>query len=74
MAVFDKAVLLAAIRECVTVVEPGDVLAVRVSPDTDDATLDYLGEDAERIRAVLGVRLLLVAGEEFARLKAGDVR
>jgi hypothetical protein len=72
MAAIEVTTLLAAIRQCVTVVEPGEILAVRVAASTSDAEMEYLGEQAQRIRAQCGVRVAFVVGEEFARLKAGD--
>ena len=71
MATISYSVLLAAVRQCVTVVQPGEVLAVRVAAGTDDLTMDLLGAQAARIRDEHGVAVLFLAGEEFARVKAG---
>lgn len=65
--------ILEALRESVIIVEPGEILAVRVSPSVDDATMDFLCEQARAVTAEHGVTVLLLAGEEFARLKRGVV-
>ena len=72
MATIPHPVLLAAIRQCVTVVEPGEILAVRLPLDMDLEAADQMAEQAERIGEQSGVQLLFVFGEEFARLKAGE--
>jgi hypothetical protein len=72
MAVIEVTTLLAAVRQCVTIVEPGEILAVRVAYGTSETEMEYLGEQAQRIREQCGVRVAFVLGEEFARLKAGD--
>jgi len=64
--------ILEALREAVTIIEPGEVLAVRVSPDVDDATMEFLRDQARAITAEHGVTVLFACGEEFARLKRGD--
>jgi hypothetical protein len=71
MASVEVTTLLAAIRQCVTVVEPGEVLAVRVSENAADDYLDELNERARDLREVIGVRVVFIQGEEFARLRAG---
>jgi hypothetical protein len=68
---FDPKVVLAAIEACVTVVKPGEVLAVRVPLDLSEYDFDSLRREAERVREGLGVRILFVAGEEFARIADG---
>jgi hypothetical protein len=66
-------VILEALREAVTIIEPGEVLAVRVAPRSfGDEEWAAAGEQAHRIGAEHGVTVLLVEGEEFARLKRGE--
>jgi hypothetical protein len=73
MARIEQAALLAAIRECVTVVQPGEVLVVRVPFDLPDDEMYELTERARELRGETGTaRIVFVAGEEFARLKAAD--
>jgi hypothetical protein len=72
MASIPHTVLLAAIRQCVTVVEPGEVLAVRVGEDTPDQEMDFLFGFAGDIRKQSGARVLFLRAAEFARLKARD--
>jgi hypothetical protein len=71
MASIPHTVLLAAIRQCVTVVEPGEVLAVRVREDAPDDEMAFLMEFAQGIHEQ-GVRVLFLRAAEFARLKARD--
>jgi hypothetical protein len=73
MARIERAVLLAAIRECITVVGPGEVLAVRVPGDLPDEIYGRLAEHAQAIREETGgtARIVFVAGEEFAKLRDG---
>lgn len=66
--------ILEALREAVTIVEPGEVLAVRLAPGTPDDVGDQMKERARAIGTEHGIRVLLLEGEEFARLKAGDAR
>lgn len=66
--------ILEALREAVTIVEPGEVLAVRVAPGTSGADWDALCGRAQHVQAEHGVTVVLLEGEEFARLKAGDAR
>ena len=73
MARIERAALLAAIRQCVTVIEPGEVLAVRVSEDTPDDEMAWLAEHAGHIYEQAGTRVLFLRAAEFARLKAGDL-
>lgn len=70
MARVPRTTLLAAIRECVTVVAPGEVLAVRIGDGTSDDELADMGERAMAIADQDGVRIVLVRGEEFARLRS----
>lgn len=67
------AAILEALREAVTIVEPGEVLAVRVAPGTTDAEWDEMVTRTGGFGTEHGVTVLLLEGEEFARLKAGDV-
>lgn len=67
---FDPEIVLAAIEECVTVIRPGEVLAVRVPLDLDEAEMESLADGARRLRQSHGVRVVFVAGEEFGRLAA----
>lgn len=72
MAAIPHTVLLAAIRQCVTVVEPGDVLAVRVPENTTDEEMGFLTRFAYDIHEQAGARVLFLRAAEFARLKARD--
>lgn len=61
------------LRECVTVVAPGEVLVIRVP---DDWSARQAHEAQERISEVvasrkLGIAVLLLPGEEFAVAKTG---
>jgi hypothetical protein len=64
--------ILEALREAVTIIEPGEILAVRVDPRATDAEFDEMRQRAEQVSTDHGVTVLLLAGEEFARLKRGD--
>ncbi len=64
--------ILEALRDAVTIIEPGEILAVRVDPRTTDAELGEMRQRAGQVAAEHGVTVLLLAGEEFARLKRGD--
>jgi len=64
--------ILEALREAVTIIEPGEILAVRVDPCTTDAEFGEMRQRAERVTADHGVTVLFLAGEEFARLKRGE--
>lgn len=66
----DSKVLLAAIQACVTVVGPDEVLAVRAPLSFTSEQFDELRRHAERVSEETGVRILFIAGEEFARVKA----
>jgi len=66
------AVILEALREAVTIIEPGEILAVRIAPPVSDQEWDEMRQRAEQITADHGVTVLLLAGEEFARLKRGE--
>ena len=68
---FDPDIVLAAMAECVTVVHPGEVLAVRVPPDLDPGEVTRLAEQAEHAGETYGVRVLFIAGEEFAVIRSG---
>ena len=66
---FDPEIVLAAMQECVTIVHPGEILAVRVPPDLDPHEMEQLSEGAERADEIYGVKILFVAGEEFAVIR-----
>jgi hypothetical protein len=66
MATIPGTLLLAAVREA------GEVLAVRAGEDTTELELFGMGEFATVIRDQMGVRVVFIKGQEFARLKAGD--
>jgi hypothetical protein len=59
--------LLAAVRACVTVVGPGEVLAVRIPPGwaADRGWQDV----AARLHREQGVRVVFLPGEEFAVIR-----
>lgn len=60
---FSPEVILAAIRESVAVISPGQVLIVRVDPDADwEATASQLAEAS----AELGVPCMLVVAPQIA--------
>jgi hypothetical protein len=65
-------VILEALREAVTIIEPGEILAVRVDPRTTDAEFEEMRERARLVTAEHGVTVLLLAGEEFARVRRGE--
>jgi hypothetical protein len=65
---FDPEVVLAAIEQCMTVVRPGEALAVRVSKNITEDEVAYLRNCAARAREGTGVTILFIAGEEFARV------
>ena len=69
MAAIELTALLAAIRQCVTILEPGEVLAVRVPGTLSDSDHGRLRNHAEAIRQAHGVTVLFLPGEEFARIK-----
>ena len=75
MSRLSPGVILEALREAVTIIEPGEILAVRVDPGSCDmAALGQMRDHAECIRAEYGVTVMFVEGGEFARLKgAGAV-
>jgi hypothetical protein len=72
MAAIPHTVLLAAIRQCVTVVEPGEVLAVRVAESATDQEMGFLTRFAYDIHEQCGAQVLFLRAAEFARLKARD--
>ena len=64
----DKDTISALLRECCTVVRPGEVLAVRIDPD-DGFTPEQMRQIAEVLTLVsgdLGVGAMLVLGHEMA--------
>lgn len=67
-AAFDPDLILAAIEECVTVVKPGEVLAVRVPPDVDEDTVDGLREGSRQLADASGMTVVFLPGEAFARI------
>lgn len=71
-AAFSPDVLLAALEQAVTVIGPDDILVIRVPFDVDDDEAAALRDSATRAREDLGVRVLFAAGEEFAKIRAGD--
>lgn len=66
----DRETVLAAIRECVTVVQPGEVLAVRLRAENID-DIGHLAGQLREIHDKLGITVLFVEGEEFARIIPG---
>jgi hypothetical protein len=63
---------LAAISECVTIVKPSEVLAVRLASDYMDDDIVEIRKQAEWVRDENpGVRIIFVTGEEFARIQSG---
>lgn len=68
----DPETVLAAIRECVTVVKPGEVLAVRVPGPCGEEEFAMMREAGERARE-FGVRIIFIEGEQFARLATAEV-
>jgi hypothetical protein len=66
--------VLAAISESVAVVRPDDVLAVRVPLSLSAAKGEVLRREAERISREMHIRIVLIAGEEFARITGDDAR
>lgn len=64
--------ILEALREAVTIIEPGEILAVRVDPRITDAEMGEMRRRAREVGERGGVTVLLLAGEEFARLKRGE--
>jgi hypothetical protein len=69
MATLTRAEILAAIRQCVTIVGPGETLAVRVTAETCDEEMALIGERAACLHEETGVRVLFFRAEEFAVLK-----
>jgi len=67
-AVLDEATIAVLLRECVTVVRPGELLVIRFAPgELDMATHDRY---AQRLRAELertapGVQAVIVVGDEL---------
>jgi hypothetical protein len=70
MATLTRAELLAAVRQSVTLVGPGDVLAVRVAADTTDSEMAFLGDRAACLLEETGARVLFFRAEEFAVVAA----
>lgn len=64
-------VITAALEQAVTVVHPGDTLAVSVPVDMDAATLEDLNERVARQLDGTGIRVLFVAAGEFAVIRGG---
>lgn len=68
----DKELVLAAIRECITIIKPGEVLAVRLHPGTDEQTLDLINQRCGDFGRRYGIGLLFVGAEEFAVFQARE--
>lgn len=54
----------ALLRECVTVVQPGEVLAVRIPDNWSAAQMDAIQDYADA--SLAGIRVAFLPGEEFA--------
>lgn len=59
------------LRECVTVVKPGEVLAVRLPLDMNGDDMDRAREYALRVERQSGIKVAFIPGEEFAAVDAG---
>lgn len=58
------------LRECVTVVKPGEVLAVRLPLDMTATDMDCARDYARRIEAETGIKVAFIPGEEFGIVRA----
>jgi hypothetical protein len=71
MSRLSPGVILEALREAVTIVEPGEILAVRIDGRClSGGDLDRMCDFGRQVKADHGLTVLFVAGEEFARIKA----
>jgi hypothetical protein len=71
MADIDRETLLAAVRESVTVVKPGEVLAVRVPLSFSRGDLDQARAYGRTVEQETGVKVAFLPGEEFAVATTG---
>jgi hypothetical protein len=55
----------ALLRECVTVVKPGEVLAVRLPMDFQPADMGRAREYGRQVERETGVKVAFIPGEEF---------
>lgn len=61
----------ALVRECVTIVRPGEVLAVRLPLSFTSGDLDYAREYARTVEREAGVKVAFIPGEELGVAQAG---
>lgn len=66
----DPDTILAAIKACVTVVRPGEVLVVKVPERWTADRFARAFQDAQALRDETGVHITFVPGEEFAVVTA----
>jgi hypothetical protein len=74
MTELDRDAVLAAIKECVAVVQPGEILAVRLDMENREDDIDYLAEQAKQVGDRLGISILFLPGDEFARLVPAEAK
>jgi hypothetical protein len=60
--------LRALVTECVAVVKPGEVLAVRLPTDIDSRQVRGAREYGQQIERETGVKVAFIPGEEFAHV------
>lgn len=60
------------LRECVTVVKPGEVLAVRLPLDMDSGDIARARGYALEVERQSGIKVAFIPGEEFAAVSAED--
>jgi hypothetical protein len=60
----------ALVRECVTIVRPGEVLAVRLPLSFTSGDLDYAREYARTVERETGVKVAFIPGEELGVAQA----
>ena len=68
---FDPDIVLAALGQAITVLHPGDALAVLCPPDLDPVTLDDMNERTTVLLEETSIKVLFVSGDEFAVIRAG---
>lgn len=61
-----------AIRECVAVVRPGDILVIRVSRDAQAGMFEALSNHAEAVSQSAGIGIMVVVGDELGVFQGGE--
>lgn len=68
----EREALAAAAAERLVTIGPGEVLAVRLDPEWCDAAIERFADSLRDEAEKLGVRILVIPCDQFARLTADE--